>query len=148
MSQSKQVYEKLNDFRFRSFVHYIFKTCQIVAGTNMTRQFHEFFSLIFGGFLPFSLTRSTLLLIDPILPPCLQLRWTRPSDSYYIVSPRSLQSNTYYCSTYLSTEGRASDYLLKKSKKKNLSNCLLYFCLCSAHDLQKWPTNLSNRRSF
>ena len=71
------------------------------------------------------------------------------SDSYYIVSPRSLQSNTYYCSTYLSTEGRASDYLLNKSKKKNCQIACFIFVLCSAHDLQKWPTNfLSNRRSF
>ena len=37
-------------------VHFIFKTCQIVAGTSMIRQFHEFFNLIFGGFLTFGTT--------------------------------------------------------------------------------------------
>ena len=99
-------------FRYRTETKIVVSVVHL--GTNMIRQFHELFSLIFGGFFPFGLTRSTLLLIDPI-PPCL---WTRPTDSYYIVSPRSLQSNTYYCSTYLSTEGRASDYLLNKSKKK------------------------------
>ena len=29
-------------------VHFIFKTCQIVADTSMTRQFHEFSNLIFA----------------------------------------------------------------------------------------------------
>ena len=37
-------------------VHFIFKTCQIVAGTSMIRQFHELFNLIFGGFLTFGTT--------------------------------------------------------------------------------------------
>ena len=36
--------------------HFIFKTCQIVAGTSMTHQFHEFFNLILGGFLTFGTT--------------------------------------------------------------------------------------------
>ena len=36
--------------------HFIFKTCQIVAGTSLTRQFHEIFNLISGGFLTFSTT--------------------------------------------------------------------------------------------
>ena len=30
-----------------------FKRCQIVAGTSMIHQFHEFLNLIFGGFLQF-----------------------------------------------------------------------------------------------
>ena len=42
-------------------IHFIFKTCQIVAGTSMIRQFHEFFNLIFGGFLTFGTTVYCLL---------------------------------------------------------------------------------------
>ena len=41
---------------FGRSVHFIFKTCQIVAGTSMIRQFHELFNLIFGGFLTFGTT--------------------------------------------------------------------------------------------
>ena len=32
-------------------VRFTFKTCQIVAGISMIRQFHEIFILMFGGFL-------------------------------------------------------------------------------------------------
>ena len=32
---------------------FIFKICQTVAGISTTSQFHEFFNLIFGGFLSF-----------------------------------------------------------------------------------------------
>ena len=70
-------------FQFRYGTETKIVVSVVHLGTNMIRQFHELFSLIFGGFFPFGLTRSTLLLIDPI-PPCL---WTRPTDSYYIVSP-------------------------------------------------------------
>ena len=35
-----------------------FKTCQIVACASMIRQFHEFFNIIFGGFLTFGTTVS------------------------------------------------------------------------------------------
>ena len=35
---------------------YMFKTCQIVAGTSMIRQFHKFSNLIFGGILLFGPT--------------------------------------------------------------------------------------------
>ena len=35
------------------FIHLMFKICQTVVGICMINQFHEFFSLIFGGFLQF-----------------------------------------------------------------------------------------------
>ena len=38
------------------YMSFIFKTCQIVACASMIRQFHEFFNLIFGGFLTFGTT--------------------------------------------------------------------------------------------
>ena len=37
-------------------VHFIYKTCQIVAGTSIMCQFHEFFNLILAGFLTFGST--------------------------------------------------------------------------------------------
>ena len=33
------------------FIHFIFKICQTAADISMIKQFHEFFSLIFGGIL-------------------------------------------------------------------------------------------------
>ena len=33
------------------FIYFIFKICQIAADISMIKQFHEFFSLIFGGIL-------------------------------------------------------------------------------------------------
>ena len=37
-------------------VHFIFQTCQIVAGPRTISRFHEFSYLIFGGFLKFATT--------------------------------------------------------------------------------------------
>ena len=37
-------------------MHFIIKTWQIDAGTSRICQFHEFFNLIFGGFLTFGTT--------------------------------------------------------------------------------------------
>ena len=48
-SKFQQIY---NYFHFRG-MSFISKTCQIVAGTNMIRQFHELFKFVFGGFLQF-----------------------------------------------------------------------------------------------
>ena len=45
----------------------IFKTCQIVAGTSMIRQFHEFFYLIFGGSLLFGPILWRRLLYSPVV---------------------------------------------------------------------------------
>ena len=38
------------------YSHFLSKICQIVAGTTMISQFHEFFDPIFGGFLRFGST--------------------------------------------------------------------------------------------
>ena len=45
----QQIY---NCFRFRG-MSFTLKTCQIVACASMIHQFHEFFEIIFGGFLKF-----------------------------------------------------------------------------------------------
>ena len=37
-------------------LHFILKTCQIVARTSIIRQFHEFFNIVFGEFLTFGTT--------------------------------------------------------------------------------------------
>ena len=47
-------------------VNFIFKTCQIVAGTSMTHQFHGFFNLILGGFLTFGTTVCHSILPRPL----------------------------------------------------------------------------------
>lgn len=39
------------------------KTCQIAAGTIMIRQFHDFFNLVFGGFLTFVTTVCWCLVV-------------------------------------------------------------------------------------
>jgi len=51
-SSFMQVSANSHNFRFRSLcvLCFTFKICQIVAGTCMIRQFHEFFNQIFGGF--------------------------------------------------------------------------------------------------
>ena len=52
MKFSKQVSANSPNFRFRSFhVFDILKICQTVVGISMISKFHEFFNLIFGGFL-------------------------------------------------------------------------------------------------
>ena len=38
------------------YLHFIYKICQIVAGTSMISQFHEFFDPIYGGVLRFGPT--------------------------------------------------------------------------------------------
>ena len=35
-------------------LYFKFKICQTVAGTSMSRRFHEFLNLVFGGFLRFT----------------------------------------------------------------------------------------------
>ena len=45
---------------------FTFKVCQIVAGTSTIRQFHEFFNLIFGGFLTFGPTVCHSILPRPL----------------------------------------------------------------------------------
>jgi hypothetical protein len=42
--------------------HFIFKICQIVAGISTISKFHEFFNLIFGGFLSFDPTMGQLVI--------------------------------------------------------------------------------------
>ena len=62
---------------------FIFKICQTVAGISTTGQFHEFFNLIFGGFL----------LFDPTLPFSSQLmRREHPCSSSVLISDGILPS--------------------------------------------------------
>ena len=69
-SDSKQLKHAKNKFQkiylisvSRHCTRFIIKICQIDAGKSITSQFHDFFNLMFGGFLLFSPTVRRSLLI-------------------------------------------------------------------------------------
>ena len=84
---------------------FTFKICQIIAGTSMIRQFHEFFEFLFGGFFQFGpivaakvqrkqilqkvvtlMTWMTkrVLFVRPIVYTTLRLMKTRPEGLCFI----------------------------------------------------------------
>ena len=67
-------------------IHFIFKTCQIVAGTSMIHQFHEFFNLIFGGFLTFGTTVYCLLRSN-------NTKWNQKWKTESQLSPKSWETS-------------------------------------------------------
>ena len=135
-------------------MRFIFKICQIVAGTSVIRQFHEFFNLIFGGFLTFGTTvchsilpRPLWLLRAKLLLSFSSLDSSRQEDYdrwyYFLVEKlRSKQklpvfSNLLYvlCFCWTKSPVLSSNLCFGKNQnlysQKNSWNCNSYF-LCSS----------------